>query len=146
EKQRVLVLLTYRDDEMSPALNELLAALDRMPFVSEMRLSLLTRPEVDELLRASLNLSSPSRMELRDALHALTAGNPLFIEEVLKSLVSAGELYQVDGEWTRKPLSELRIPRTVQVAVQQRTRHLSAAAHYLLTLAAVAGQRFDVRV
>src|SRR5262249_13029388 len=61
----------------------------------------------------------------------------------LKSLIAAGDIYQVSGEWTRKPLRELQIPRTVQVAVQQRTRQLSQAAQRLLTLSAVAGQRFD---
>ena len=127
ERQRVLVLLNLPRRRSVHCPERTAAALDRMPFVSEMRLSLLTRPEVDELLRASLNLSAPLRVELRDALHALTDGNPLFIEEVLKSLVNAGALYQVNGEWTRKPLSELRIPRSVQVAVQQ-LPPLSAAA------------------
>ena len=40
---------------------------------------------------------------------------------------------------TRKPMRELHIPPTVQVAVQQRTRQLSQAAQRLLTMAAVAG-------
>ena len=36
------------------------------------------------------------------------------------------------------------IPRSVQDIVQQRTAHLSADARHLLTLAAVAGRRFNV--
>ena len=38
----------------------------------------------------------------------------------------------------------LRIPRSVQAAVQQRSDRLSETARELLTLAAVAGRRFDV--
>jgi ATP/maltotriose-dependent transcriptional regulator MalT len=38
------------------------------------------------------------------------------------------------------------IPRSVQDAVQQRSEHLTPRAHQLLTLAAVAGRRFDFSV
>src|SRR5262245_18769025 len=141
--QPLLVLLTYRDDETHPTLNRLLAALDRMAFVDEVRLMGLTRADVEAMLQAIFELAQPPRAEFLDALFALTDGNPLFIEEMLKSLIASGEIYQEGGAWTRKPLSELHIPRTVQVAVQQRTSHLSEAAHNLLTLAAVAGQSFD---
>lgn len=141
--QPILVVLTYRQDESQLSLNQLLAALDRMPFASEFVLAPLTRSEVDAMLRAIFNLTQSPRSEFLDTLYALTEGNPFFIEEVLKSLISAGDIYQVSGEWTRKPLRELQIPRTVQVAVQQRTRQLSEAAQRLLMLAAVAGRRFD---
>src|SRR5207248_6296868 len=42
-----------------------------------------------------------------------------------------------------KPLGELHIPRSVQDAVRQRTDQLSESARRVLTLAAVAGRRFD---
>lgn len=141
--QPILVVLTYRHDEIQPGLNQLLAALDRMPFVSEFVLSPLARSDVDAMLRAIFKLAHPPRAEFLDEIYALTEGNPFFIEEVLKSLITAGDIYQVSGEWTRKPLRELHIPRTVQVAVEQRTRQLSQATQHLLTLAAVAGQRFN---
>lgn len=144
--QPLLVLLTYRDDETHPKLNQLLAALDRMPLVSELVLPRLAPADVADLLRAIFELSQPPRAEFLDALYGLTDGNPLFIEEVLKSLIAAGDIYREGGAWTRKPLRELHIPRTVQVAVQQRTRQLSEAAHAVLALAAVAGQRFDFGV
>ena len=146
ETQRLLVLLTYRNDEIHPTLNHLLAALDRMSYIDEVVLSALTRAEVETMLRAIFNLPTAPRADFLDTLYTLTDGNPLFIEEVLKSLIAAGDIYQEGGAWTRKPLSELHIPRTVQVAVQQRTRQLNDADQRLLTLAAVAGQRFDFTV
>jgi predicted ATPase len=42
----------------------------------------------------------------------------------------------------RRPISELRIPHSLQVAVQQRLGRLSAARE-VITIAAVAGRRFD---
>jgi predicted ATPase len=81
----------------------------------------LTRVDVEAMLQAIFELAQPPRADFLDALYALTDGNPLFIEEVLKALITAGDIYQEGGAWTRKPLSELQIPRTIQVAVQQRT-------------------------
>jgi DNA-binding CsgD family transcriptional regulator/tetratricopeptide (TPR) repeat protein len=142
----LLLLLTYRDDETHAALNQLLAALDRIGDVDEVRLAGLTRVEVEAMLRAIFALDQPARPDFLDALFALTDGNPLFIEEVLKALIVAGDIYREGGVWTRKPLSELHIPRTVQVAVHQRTGRLSEAARQVLTVAAVVGQRFDFGV
>jgi DNA-binding CsgD family transcriptional regulator len=144
--QPLLVLLTYRHEENHPLLHQLLAALARMPLVSELLLETLTRADVEAMLCAIFDMTQPPRAEFVDALFALTAGNPFFLEEVLKSLIAAGDIYRVSGEWTRKPLRDLQIPRSVQVAVQQRTRQLSQPAQRLLTAAAVAGQRFDFTV
>jgi predicted ATPase len=48
--------------------------------------------------------------------------------------------------WTRKPLGELHIPRTVEDAVRSRARTLGGEERRLLELAAVMGRRFDVDV
>src|SRR5207245_483114 len=47
------------------------------------------------------------------------------------------------GTWKRTTYRAL-VPRSVQEAVQQRTMYLSADAKRLVTLAAVAGRRFNV--
>ena len=57
-------------------------------------------------------------------------------------MVAAGEIYQEHGVWTRKPLGDLHIPRTVEDAVQSRARTLGAEELRLLELAAVMGRRF----
>ncbi|HEV2654678.1 MAG TPA: tetratricopeptide repeat protein, partial [Ktedonobacteraceae bacterium] len=71
---------------------------------------------------------------------------PFFIEEILKSLIAAGEISYTDGAWGRKPLGELHIPRSIADAVQQRSQHLSEPARQLVVLAAAAGRRFDFAV
>jgi predicted ATPase/DNA-binding CsgD family transcriptional regulator len=141
--QPLLVLLTYRSDEVSPKLNQLLASLDRLPHVSELVLPRLSPTDMTSILQAIFDLPQPPRAEFLDALYGLTEGNPLFIEEVLKSLIAGGDIYREGGTWTRKPIRELRIPRTVQVAVQQRTQQLDDGVRDVLTLAAVVGRRFD---
>jgi predicted ATPase/DNA-binding NarL/FixJ family response regulator len=139
----LLLLLTYRSDEVRTSLRHFLAQLDRERLTQEILLDRLARDEVEAMLRAIFALLRSQRLELPDLLYALTEGNPFFIEEILTSLIATGEIFYVNGRWERKPFSELHIPRSVQDAVQQRTDQLSQDARRVLILAAVAGRRFD---
>ncbi len=140
---RLLLLLTYRSEEVRPSLRHFLAQLDRERLAQETLLARLTRDEVEAMLRAIFASPRSARLELPDPMYALTEGNPFFVEEALKSLIAAGEIFYANGRWERKSLDELHIPRSIQDAVQQRTDQLSDSARRVLTLAAVAGRRFD---
>jgi DNA-binding CsgD family transcriptional regulator len=140
---RLLLLLTYRSDEVHPSLRHFLAQLDRERLAQEISLTRLTRDEVEAMLRAIFALPRSAHIELADPISALTEGNPFFVEEVLKSLLATEEIFYANGRWERKPLGELHIPRSVQDAVQQRAGQLSGSARHVLMLAAVTGRRFD---
>jgi DNA-binding CsgD family transcriptional regulator len=139
----LLTLLTYRSDEVLPSLRHFLAQLDRERLVQEILLAPFTSKEVDAMLRAIFALPQSARLDLPDLIYPLTEGNPFFVEELLKSLIMAGDIFYANGLWDRKPLGELHIPRSVQDAVQERTDQLSSPIRQILTLAAVAGRRFD---
>lgn len=139
----VLLLLTFRSDEIASSLSHFLAALERERLAEEIALGRLMPDHTRDVIRAIFN-QPQVRAEFLDAIQARTDGNPFFIEETLKALVSAGDIYVERGVWTRKPLNELSIPRTVQDAVQRRVQALSMPAQRALRVAAVAGQRFDV--
>ena len=141
--QPLLLLQTYRSDEIRPDLSHWLAQLDRERLGQEVALTRLTRSDTDMMLRAIFDLQRQVQAEVLDAIYILTEGNPFFIEEVLKSLIASGEIFYANGRWDLKLLSELHIPRSVQDAVQQRSDHLSESARHVLLLAAVAGRRFD---
>jgi DNA-binding NarL/FixJ family response regulator/Tfp pilus assembly protein PilF len=139
----LLILLTYRSDEVQPSLRHFLAHLDRERLAQEISLLHLTGREVEAMLRAIFALPPSARLELPEPIYTLTEGNPFFLEELLKSLISTGDIFYENGRWQGKPLGELRIPRSVQDAVQQRTDCLHERARHVLSLAAVAGRRFD---
>jgi predicted ATPase len=139
----VLLLLTYRSDEVHAPLRHFLATLERQRLMTELSLPPLTPGEVDALIRAIFAQPQPVRGEFLDTLYALTEGNPFFLEEALKALLAAGEIFYTESAWTRKPLGDLHIPRTIQDAVQRRTQRLSAPAHALLAQAAVVGRGWD---
>src|SRR5437660_1806957 len=148
----MLLLLTYRSEEEYPVLTPFLANLSRERLAEELMLTPLSIDEVGEMIRTISRLPRALDADFLEAISRLTEGNPFFIEELLKSLVTAGEIVYTNGRWERKsrkdglgiPLPErLYLPRSVQLAVQQRLDHLSAEAKDLLSLAAVAGRRFD---
>ncbi len=140
---RLLLLLTYRSDEVRSSLRHFLAQLDRERLAQEILLARLTRDEVEAMLQAIFAPPRSARVELADLLYTLTEGNPFFVEEILKSLMASGEIVYANSRGPRKELRELHIPRSVQDAVQQRTDQLSESARRVLILAAVAGRRFD---
>jgi DNA-binding CsgD family transcriptional regulator len=146
----LLVLLTYRSDDVHPGLSHFLAHLDRERLAQEFALAPLTRSEVSAMLdaifalrRSVFTVPPLAQGELLDAMYPLTEGNPFFIEELLKSLIEAGDIVYEQGGWGRKELREWHIPRSVQDAVEHRTGRLSEGARQVLHLAAVAGRHFD---
>jgi tetratricopeptide (TPR) repeat protein len=139
-----LILLTYRSDEVYPNLTNWLAQQDRERRTQEFSLPRISKRDVDAMLAAIFDLNLSTHSELLNTLYPLTEGNPFFVEEVLTSLRADGGIFYAEGAWRSKELVSLRIPRSVQAAVQQRSDRLSETARKLLSLASVAGRRFDV--
>lgn len=139
----LLLLTTYRSDELQLALRHWLSQMDRERLAQEFSLERLSRADVTAMLRAILDMKQEVDADLLNTLYARSEGNPFFVEELLKSLMTTGELVLADGSWKRTA-QRASVPRSVQEAVQQRTAYLSADAKRLLTLAAVAGRRFNV--
>jgi DNA-binding CsgD family transcriptional regulator len=140
----LLLLLTYRREEVHPALAHFLSALDRGRVALECSLTPLSLEEVHAMLRAMFQLKKPVRRDFLEALYQLTEGYPFFVEEVVKSLLASGDIFFTEGIWDRKPLAELHIPRSVFEAVQQRVCLLPEEARQTLELAAVVGRSVDV--
>jgi DNA-binding CsgD family transcriptional regulator len=140
---RLLLLLTYRSEELNPRLRQWLSQLDRERLAQECSLERLSHRDVASMLKAMLVSKQGIDDDLIDMLYARSEGNPFFVEELLTSFLTAKELAFVDETWKRTGRLII-VPRSVQEAVQQRTAYLSTDAKHLLTLAAVAGRRFNV--
>jgi DNA-binding CsgD family transcriptional regulator/tetratricopeptide (TPR) repeat protein len=147
----IFFVLTYRTNEVSPELRHYLAEFDREHLAQDFSLQRLARADVDAMLHAIFSMHQAMHAGLVESMYALTEGNPFFIEEVLKSLIATGEIASKDGVWERTLLFGTHarspsIPRSVHDAVYQRTKQLSVLARRALTLAAVAGRRFDLSI
>jgi class 3 adenylate cyclase/tetratricopeptide (TPR) repeat protein len=76
-----------------------------------------------------------------------TGGNPLFIEEILRSLKSAGLIGVKDGELSIvQPIPTFGIPDTVQRAVLQRLDRLEPSWRETLRRASVIGREFSLPI
>jgi tetratricopeptide (TPR) repeat protein len=138
-QEPILLLVTYRADERHPSLVRFLSQLNRTRITHEFALPRFDIAQTLAAMRAIFRLPA-IRSEFVEALQSLTDGNPFFIEEILKSLVSVGDIFYSNGTWNRKALGEMHIPRTLGDAVERRTLQLSTEAHRVLTLAAVVGR------
>ncbi|MBA3868256.1 MAG: AAA family ATPase [Anaerolineae bacterium] len=143
QDRSIIFICTYRTEELNPTLRHWLAELDREHLAHELILSRLSRQDVNHMVQDIFSLDHSMYPEVVDTLYTLTDGNPFFIEEVLKSLVATGQISESADVVNLRSLSELRIPRTVQDSVQRRFTELSDEAQHVITLAAVAGRRFD---
>ena len=139
----LLLVLTCRSEETHPGPNALLTHLNRERLAQEYALARLTEAEVNAMLQAILQGPHTVQRDLVETVYTYSEGNPFFIEETLKSLIAAEEIFYANGRWEQKQMRELHIPRSVQSAVQQRADQLSESARRVLTFAAVAGRRFD---
>ncbi len=75
---------------------------------------------------------------------ARAGGNPLFVEEIVRSLVSKGVLVRRDGRWACTAACEaVDIPPTLHGLLLSRVDRLPADARRLLQEAAVLGEAFD---
>jgi DNA-binding CsgD family transcriptional regulator len=142
--QRTLLLLSERPGEASPALSHLLARLEKERLAPELTLAPLSRIDVEAMVSVILDPKGTVPRDLVERVYALTEGNPFSVEEVLRALIDAGDLRFDDGRWCRHGYLELQIPRSIQDAVQRRTAGLAAVDREVLTLAAVAGRRFQL--
>ena len=143
--RQLLLMASYRSDEQGEALAGLVAQLARTRLAELVELPPLTAAQTAELV-TQLQGGHHLRSDLLDELHTLTEGNPLFIEEVVKSLGAASRSLRQDAGATTLPFAVLQAPRSVRESVRRRLSVLSEPACRVLTVAAVAGRRFDFEV
>jgi len=138
----LLLVLTYRPDEPSAVLQDLVGAIHRDRLSVELELAPLAPDEVGTMLCACVGRSVLPPAEFTQRLHELTDGNPYFLEEVVRSLAMTGELHADPAEvWPSS--RDLQIPRSARDAVSHRLERVSTPARRTAELAAVLGRRFD---
>ncbi len=106
----------------------------------EISLEPLGPADTGELLR-DLAGEDPSLDGLADLLHERTAGNPFFVEEIVRALAEAGNL---EGERSAyrlaRPVENTGVPASVQTVLAARIDRLRPEAKRLLQAASVAGR------
>ena len=134
---RIVIVGTHRDAEVrrSPHLSEAIAEILR--YGRAVPLAGLDQNEVTRIVehRAQHLPSAAFASEL----HRVTAGNPLFIDGVIRVLLAERKL----GTSDHIDLRGFKLPEDVRGAIRKRLGLLSPQAQSVLAVAAVLGQEFD---
>jgi class 3 adenylate cyclase/tetratricopeptide (TPR) repeat protein len=128
---RLLLLVDYRPDYES--------RWARKTYYSQARIDALPAASADELLEALLG-AGPELGPIKRALVEATDGNPLFLEESVRSLIESGVLVGSAGQW--RPIGSLPavfVPRTIEALLAARIDRLQPRYKELLQCAAVIG-------
>ncbi|MFA5711541.1 adenylate/guanylate cyclase domain-containing protein [Mycolicibacterium sp.] len=87
----------------------------------------------------------PSTAGLADRIAVAAAGNPFFVEEIVRDLAGRGVLSGSRGGYRLTGAVErIEVPATVQAVLAARIDRLDAEAKSVLNAAAVIGTRFDI--
>jgi len=149
---RVLMLVNYRPEYRH--------RWEALPNYTELRLEPLGLAGADLMLDALLEASMGTATleltngaahtdratiaELKRFIIEKTEGNPLFIEEMVRTLFERGALRRDGGLEIVTPLDEIRVPPTVNGILAARIDRLSAEQKELLQTLAVIGKEFTL--
>ncbi len=146
--RRISPVCCYPSGEAGPdtTLYKALMKLNKERLLETVTLRKFEKDETKELIREIFGDRDVSP-EFADMIHQRTAGNPFFVEEVLRALVENGTIFRTEqGRWDRKPIQEIVMPESVKSALKARVGKLSQEALNALTMAAVIGSEFDFAV
>ncbi len=143
----LLFCLVIRPEPEVPGWKLVTAARDTMGAgLTELRLGALTEAESLQLASSVLEVDA-----LPQPIRALTLskaeGNPLFVEELIQTLIDRGAIVPDDGGWVpAEKLGGVQIPDSLQGLLLARIDRLSEDAKNTLRVASVIGRQFSVRV
>ena len=111
------------------------------PNASSVLLEPLSEAESERLLD---NLLGESELpdSVRDYIVSTAEGNPLFVEELLATLVDREILQRHEGRWTTTQMPVIPLPSTIQALVSARIDRLPERERIVLDLASVEGRVF----
>ena len=143
KQQTAFLLITSRlpDEEPAPYA-QLLTQLEQLPHATVL-LTPLSPYQSQQLVRELL--AQPLLAALNTVITEHSQGNPLFVEEILRTFIEDGTLLRDSrtGTWQlMRDIAELRVPTTVQGLLAARLDRLEPEHKRLLQHAAVIGRLF----
>lgn len=146
-EQPLLLLCVYRPEPQYRCWQlPTLAAAKCPDHYTEVRLRELTTRQSQQLVEALLTIENlPPKV--KTTILQKAQGNPLFVEEVIRSLIDAGIVYRQGEVWRAKDeIENVVVPETVQSVILSRVDRLHEPLQGLLQRAAVIGRVFTRRL
>jgi predicted ATPase/predicted Ser/Thr protein kinase len=148
EKNRLLILLTYREIELQDTgqLQLVLNDLYKERLSTRLKITRLDREQTKAMLEIMLLPTGEIGSDLIDSIYRETEGNPFFIEEVTKALIEEGKLCYQDICWVAQNGQDIQIPQSVRATIQSRLSRLPVQTQDVLLLASILGRQFEFEI
>ena len=153
QNQPVVIICAYREEDLLDTIkpHPLRALLDRL--IPEKLLKIIKLSRFNELETGEMILSlfqdTTFPDELVGYIHNETEGNPLFIDEIVRTLVEGKVIKfdEIQRTWslTRK-IPEIGLPDTVKEVLLARINRLQKDMRLLLEIASVLGVEFEYNI
>jgi len=92
------------------------------------------------MLLDSLLVAEELPIEIKELVLGKSSGNPLYLEEITKSIIDDGAIEQCDGKWRAvKELEDIAVPSTIQGVIMSRIDRLEEKPKHVLQCASVIG-------
>ena len=143
----IFILCVYRPEPGNKCLHLATIATRKCPErYTELNLRDLTpnqsRRLVESLLRIEALPSSVKELILKKS-----QGNPFFVEEVVRSLIDSGMVYQDGAGWrAQEEIKSVAVPESIQSVILSRVDRLEKELRHVLQSASVIGRLFSRRV
>ena len=147
---RLLIVGTFRPAETivkRHPLRELQRELQAHRLCEQLPLELLSEAAIARYLEQRCP-GSQSSQSLAHLVHERTDGNPLFVVNVVDSLISQGQMARRSDGWALTvPLDEIKIgiPDSLQQLIENQLERLGDDERRVLSVASVAGLEFSTR-
>lgn len=152
DELRVLVVVTSRPSDLSLSNHPFLALrrdLQSRRRCHEVRLDMLTRRDVEEYLALEFD-DHGFPPGLAAVIHAKTEGNPLFMADLVRYLVTNGTIARdAGGRWALEGAPEaigVEWPESVRAMIDRKIAQLGDEDRVMLTAASVRGYAFETAV
>jgi class 3 adenylate cyclase/predicted ATPase len=132
---KILLLVNYRPEYSHNWNNK--------TYYTQLRLDPLGKESAEEMLSALMG-DNGELEPLKRVIIEKTEGNPFFMEETVQVLLDEGALVRNGGMHLTRPISELKIPPTVQGILAARIDRLPQDGKDLLQTLAVIGREFPL--
>ena len=137
-QSRVMLLLLYRPEYTHP--------WGSKSFYKKIGLDQLSKGTSAELVQ-SIFEAGEAAPELRDLILSRAAGNPLFMEELTRTLLENGSIEKRNRSYHLGPkASEIQVPETVQGIIAARMDRLEDNIKRTMQVASVIGRDFAYRI
>ena len=148
--KRLLVLITYRTEEikMQHAVPRLARRFEREGIVTSIALERLSREHHREWVTYLSGLDEQTAVPIADRLYNETAGNPFFLQEIIRGMTESGQIRVEAGQWSGALVQgaaevNVPLPESLRATILARTERLTEMARSFVQVAVVAGRTFQ---